>query len=272
VKPAPFDYHDPDTVEEVLDLLAEHGDDAVVLAGGQSLVPLLNLRLARPSIVVDLRRLPVEHAVLDDGVVRVGATVTLTALLAARDVGLLGTGLAEALRAIGHPQIRNRGTVGGSLAHADPAAELPAVLLGLDGTVTLRSRSGQREVAAAQLFDGPYSTIRASDELLVSVCFPIFDGASTTIEVARRPGDFALVGVFVARREHEARIAAFGVGDRPVRLTAVEEAVAGGAGSADAVELTRRAIAPGDDIHASGAYRRDVAGTLVARALRRLAA
>ena len=133
--------------------------------------------------------------------------------------------MAEALRMIGHPQIRNRGTVVGSIAHADPAAELPAVLLALDGVVTLRSRSGERQVAAAEFFDGPFSTARQADELLTSVTLPIFDGPSTTIEVARRPGDFALVGVFVAHREGDARIAAFGVGDRPVRLRSAEEAV-----------------------------------------------
>jgi carbon-monoxide dehydrogenase medium subunit len=272
VKPAPFAYHDPDTVEEVLDLLAEHGDDAVVLAGGQSLVPLLNLRLARPSILIDLRRLPVEPPALDEGAVRVAAIVTLTGLLAAPELGALGAGLAEALRAIGHPQIRNRGTIGGSVSHADPAAELPAVLLGLDGTVTLRSRSGRREVAAAELFDGAFSTTRRADELLTSVTLPIFDGPSTTLEVARRPGDFALAGVFVARRDHEARIAAFGVSDRPVRLAAAEKAVAAGADPADAAALARQAIAPRDDVHASGAYRRHVAGALVARAVQRLVA
>jgi carbon-monoxide dehydrogenase medium subunit len=272
VKPAPFAYHDPDTVEEVLDLLAEHGDDAVVLAGGQSLVPLLNLRLARPSIVIDLRRLPVEPPALDNGAVRVGSIVTVTGLLAAPVLGELGAGCAEALRAIGHPQIRNRGTVGGSLAHADPAAELPAVLLGLNGSVTLRSRSEQREVAATELFDGAFSTTRRPDELLTSVTLPILDGPSTTLEVARRPGDFALAGVFVAHHGHEARIAAFGVGDRPVRLAAAEEAAAAGAEPGEAAELARQAIAPRDDVHASGAYRRHVAGTLVARAIERLAA
>ena len=272
MKPAPFDYYDPDSVEEVLDLLAEHGDDAAVLAGGQSLVPLLNLRLARPAVVIDLRRLPVDAPVLDDGAVRVGATVTVTGLLSAPELEVLGPGVGEALHAIGHPQIRNRGTVGGSLAHADPAAELPAVLLALDGTVTLRSRSGQREVAAAQLFEGHFSTSRRPDELLISVTFPRFDGPSTTVEVARRPGDFALVGVFVARRDGETRIGAFGVGDRPVRLAAAEEAAGAGAAPRDVAEIVRGALDPRDDIHASGAYRRHVAGTLVARALERLAA
>jgi carbon-monoxide dehydrogenase medium subunit len=272
VKPAPFDYHDPDTIEEVLDLLAEHGDDAAVLAGGQSLVPLLNMRLARPAVVVDLRRLPVAAPAVEDGAVRVEATCTVTGLLAAAEVGQLGTGVVEALQEIGHPQIRNRATVGGSLAHADPAAELPAILLGLGGTVVLRSRSGERQVPAAELFDGPFSTTRRADELLTSVTFPILDGPSTTMEVARRPGDFALVGVFVARHAGEVRIAAFGVGGRPVRLQVAEEGAAAGATPRDVAQTVRDALDPRDDVHASGAYRRHVAGTLVGRALERLAA
>jgi carbon-monoxide dehydrogenase medium subunit len=272
VKPAAFDYHDPDSVEEVLDLLAEWGDDAAVLAGGQSLVPLLSLRMARPAVVVDLRRLPVEVPATVGGTVRVGATVTMTGFLAAPEIGRLGGGVREALRAIGHPQIRNRGTIGGSVAHADPAAELPAVLLALDGAVTLRSRSGVREVQAAELFDGSFSTNRRPDELLTAVTFPIIAGPSTTMEVARRPGDFALAGTFVARRDGEVRIAAFGVGDRPVRLAAAEVAAATGATPRDVAELARGALAPRDDIHATGTYRRHIAGVLVARALERLAA
>ena len=142
---------------------------------------------------------------------------------------------------IGHPQIRNRGTVVGSIAHADPAAELPAVLAALDGVVSLRSRSGERQVAAADFFDGPFSTARQADELLTSVMLPAFDGPSTTIEVARRPGDFALVGVFVAQRQGDARIAAFGVGDRPMRLRGAEEAVnAGAAPGGDRPARSRR--------------------------------
>jgi carbon-monoxide dehydrogenase medium subunit len=272
MKPAPFDYHDPETVEEVVDLLADRGDDAVVLAGGQSLVPLLNLRLARPAVVVDLRRLPKEMPIVVEGGVQIGAMVSVTDLLAAPVSERLGAGVAQALRMIGHPQIRNRGTVVGNIAHADPAAELPAVLAALDGVVTLRSRSGERQVVAADFFDGPFSTARQADELLTSVMLPAFDGPSTTIEVARRPGDFALVGVFVAQRQGEARIAAFGVGDRPMRLRGAEEAVNAGAAPAEIARLVRDALDPQDDVHASGAYRRHVAATLVTRALEQLAA
>jgi CO/xanthine dehydrogenase FAD-binding subunit len=272
MKPAPFDYHDPDSVEEVVDLLAERGDDAVVLAGGQSLVPLLNLRLARPAVVVDLRRLPLEAPTIDGDVVRVGATVTITSLLAAPAVGRLGAGVGEALRAIGHPQIRNRGTIGGSLAHADPATELPAVLVALDGAVTLQSRSGVRQVGAADLFEGPFSTTRRPDELLTSVTLPISHGRSTTMEVVRRPGDFALVGTFVATSPGRVRIAAFGVADRPVRLPDAEAAAEAGVSPNEVAALVRDMLDVRDDVHATGAYRRHVTGTLVARSLARLAA
>jgi carbon-monoxide dehydrogenase medium subunit len=174
MKPAPFDYHDPHSAEEVVTVLAARGDDADVLAGGQSLVPLLNLRLARPAVVLDLRRLPTEAPTIADGTVQISATVTVTNLLAAAVVGSLGEGVVEALRMIGHPQIRNRGTVVGSIAHADPAVELPAVLLALDGVVALRSRSRERRVPAADFFDGPFSTARQADDLLTSAALPVF--------------------------------------------------------------------------------------------------
>jgi carbon-monoxide dehydrogenase medium subunit len=272
VKPAAFEYFDPDSVEEVLDLLAEHGEDAVVLAGGQSLVPLMNLRLVHPAVVIDLRRLPVEPPTARPEEVRVGSTMTVSALLAAAELSRLGSGVTEALLSIGHVQIRNRGTVGGCVAHADPAAELPAVLVALDGVVNLRSASGEREVSAGDLFEGPFATSRRPDELLTAVSFPVLAGRSTTLEVARRPGDFALAGVFVALDGTRARIAAFGVGDRPVRLREAEAAVAAGSRPGEVAAIVRGALDPRDDVHASGAYRRHVAGTLVARALEALAA
>jgi CO/xanthine dehydrogenase FAD-binding subunit len=270
MKPALFDYHDPESVEEAVELLAEWGDDAAVLAGGQSLVPLLNLRLARPAAVIDLRRLPVAPPAHVGDVVHVGATVTVTQLLASAELASLGAGVEQALGEIGHPQIRNRGTVGGGIAHADPAAELPAVLVALDGAVTFRSRAGSRDVAAGELFEGPFATSRRPDELLVSVALPVLDATSATVELARRPGDFALAGAFVARGPAVARIVAFAVADRPVRLVEAEEALAGGAPVDEVAALVRGALEPRGDIHASGAYRRDVTGTLVQRALERL--
>ena len=161
MKPAPFTYHDPPSLDGVLAALAEHGDDAAVISGGQSLLPLMNLRLARPEVVIDPRRVPGLRgiSVTDDAVV-VGAMTTASELLEDPAVGLALPGLTEAVACIGHSQIRNRTTIGGSLAHADPAAELPAVLAGVEGDVLLTSTSGERRVPAAELFDGPFSTTR----------------------------------------------------------------------------------------------------------------
>jgi aerobic carbon-monoxide dehydrogenase medium subunit len=266
MKPAAFEYRAPDTLEGCLDVLAEEGDDAAVIAGGQSLVPLLNMRLARPAVVVDPRKVAALRARLPGG--RVGALVTATEL---EDDPILG----PAVRHIAHPQIRNRSTIGGSVAHADPAAELPAALLALEGSVVLRSRAGgERVVAAADFFDGPFLTARRPDELLVAVDLgPDVAGARTTVvEVARRPGDFALVGTFAARvADGRWRIALFGVGGRPVRATAAEAAAADGAPAVDVAAAVRAEVAPSGDVHASASYRRHVAGVVVQRALEALA-
>ncbi|MCB0993783.1 MAG: FAD binding domain-containing protein [Acidimicrobiales bacterium] len=281
MKPPPFEYLDPATLDEALDLLAEAPDDSAVIAGGQSLVPLLNLRLARPERVVDPRRIERFHELrVDHTGVHAGALVTAGDLErhpACRDV----SGLAEALALIGHPQIRNRTTVGGSIAHADPAAELPALLLATDGSVTLHSRAlGERVVAASALFEGPFTTCRRSDELLTSVTIPAVAGRVTVLEVAARPGDFATVGVVVGAllddgTVAEARIVAFGVAGTPIRLSGVEQQLIG-APAEHAPDLASTAVreqldAAGDE-HTSADYRRHVAGTLVARALRQLCA
>ncbi len=270
MKPAAFEYRAPDTIAGCLEVLAEVGDDAAVIAGGQSLVPLLNMRLARPLVVVDPRRVASLRARPGPG--RLGALVTAAAL---EDDPVVGT----AVRHIGHPQIRNRTTIGGSLAHADPAAELPAVLVALEGAVVLASRDGgERRVAAVDLFDGPFQTTRRPDELLVEVDLapPASMGAApglrtTVVEVARRPGDFALVGAFVARSaDGGCRIALFGVGSRPVRAAAAEAAVVAGAPPGEAAALVAESLEPASDVHASAAYRRHVAGVVVCRALEAL--
>jgi aerobic carbon-monoxide dehydrogenase medium subunit len=285
MKPAPFSYHDPATLDEALSLLAEHGDDAVVLAGGQSLVPLLSMRLARPEVVVDPRRVPDLATVTATAQgVRCGAMATTARVELDPAVGRAIPGLVEGLGHVGHPQIRNRGTVGGSIAHADPAAELPALLVALDGTVTLRSATTTRTVAAGDLFAGAFTTARRPDELLTEVWFPAFAGATTVEEVCRRPGDFALAGAVCGLALDgdgpgatvlEARIALFGVADRPVRAHAAEAALAGG--PADGPRITAAAhratadLDPPDDEHAPAAYRRAVAAVVVERALHRLA-
>lgn len=300
MKPAPFDYFDPSTVDEVLDLLGDLGDDAVVIAGGQSLVPLLNLRLAQPGVVIDPRRCTdLRGFTVDDGGLTAGALVTAAELEASPDARAL-PGLHDALRQIGHVQIRNRTTIGGSIAHADPAAELPALLLALDGDVTLRSRDrGERVVAADDLLVGSFMTAKEPDELLTRVRMPRFGGPVAVLELGARPGDFATVGVIVglagpslrsgvlpdapAVTEYaesrggtvtDARVVVFGAGGRAQRIPAAEAALVGGpagAGLDAAVDAVRADTEATGDAHASADYRRHVAGTLVGRAVRSLA-
>src|SRR3954465_2627408 len=198
MKPAPFEYHAPTTVDEVVGLLAEHGDEAKVLAGGQSLVPMLALRLTRFEHIVDLNR-------VDDlrGVSRTNGTLTVKAMTTQRTVehdAAAGEGvplLAQAIPLIGHFQIRNRGTVGGSIAHADPASELPAVALALDAELEIASQRGNRRVPASDFFLGTWTTSVGEDEILAAVHFPVWEGNSgfAVEELARRSGDFALAGV-----------------------------------------------------------------------------
>ena len=197
VKPPPFKYARPESLDEVLGILSEFAGEARVLAGGQSLIPLLNFRLARPAVLVDialvteLRRLEVER-----GVLRIGAAVTQNAVERSSDVARFCPLLQEALPFVGHLQNRMRGTVAGSIAHADPAAEMPAVALALDATMVARSATGVREIPADQFFLGPFTTALAHDEILVEVRFPSSRKARASVaEVAPRSGDFAVAGV-----------------------------------------------------------------------------
>jgi aerobic carbon-monoxide dehydrogenase medium subunit len=277
MKPQPFDYADPESLEEVLGLLAAVGDDAVIIAGGQSLIPLLNLRLARPELVIDPRRV-VELSTFDLGTdgLRAGAMVCAVDLEEHADVDRV-PGLAAALRQIGHPQIRSRTTVGGSVAHADPAAELPALLVALGGQVVLQSTArGERTLGAEEFFLGPLMTAREPDELVTSVWIPAHRGAVTVLEVAKRPGDFAMVGAVVGYGIEndvvaDPRVALFGVAGTPLRARAAEVTLAGSIPGPEsfrqAGDEVRSEINPTSDSHASGDYRRDVAGTLVERAL-----
>lgn len=277
MKPAPFTYLDPPDLDGVLAALAEHGDDAAVISGGQSLLPLMNLRLARPDVVVDPRRVPGLRSIeVDDDAVLVGAMVTASELLADSRVANALPGLAHAVACIGHVQIRNRTTIGGSVAHADPSAELPAVLVGCDGEVVLRSVSGERVVAADAFFDGSFSTTRRPDELVVAVRFAVPPGRTGWDEIARRPGDFALAGLFAAVAVDDgtvtaARLAFSGLGDRPVRAVGAEQSLLGrpldGAGVDACADAVLAEVAPADDVHASAAHRAALAAALVRRLL-----
>jgi CO/xanthine dehydrogenase FAD-binding subunit len=260
VKPAPFDYRAPASVEETLPLLEL---DTAVLAGGQSLVPLLNLRLARPEVVVDINGLAeLDYLRADGGPLRIGAMTRQVALERSEPVRRGWPLLHKAVRLVGHRQIRSRGTVGGSVAHADPAAELPAALLALDASVQLRSAGGARRVAASEFFLGPLYTAREPDELLVEIEVPGQpDGAGAGFaEYARTHGDFATAGAgAVVGPGGHAGIALFGAGPVPVRSEAAEQALASGAGAREAAELAAREV--------EGEHRRALCTELARRAI-----
>ena len=274
------EYEAPTTVAEAIDLLAEHGDEASVLAGGQSLIPLLALRLARPEVLIDINGIDELSGVsVMGGRVAIGA---MTREYVAEESGTVADTvplLAAALPLIGHEAIRSRGTIGGSLAHADPAAELPAVARALDAEFVVRGPSGMRVIPAAQWFEGYLTTSRRPDELLAEVRFPAA-GPGTGVsfeEVARRHGDFAIVGlaaslVLSGGEISEARLAFAGVSDVPVRAAAAEELLVGERPSAELFdEAARRAtedLDPPGDLHGSSDYRKTVAAAVVRRGLR----
>jgi carbon-monoxide dehydrogenase medium subunit len=271
VKPAPFEYHAPESIEEVCGLLAEHGDDAKVLAGGQSLVPMLALRLTHFEHLVDVNRVAHLAGVgRENGTLVVGAGTRQRVL--ERDATLAAAVplLAEATPLIGHFQIRNRGTVGGSLAHADPASEYPAVAVALGAELELAGVGGRRRrVAADDFFLGTWTTAAEPDELLVAAHFPVWPARSgfAIEEVARRHGDFALAGVACAVADGRAGVALFGVGSTPVRARAAEEALVTGASPADVAAAAVAELDPPADVHASAATRVRIARHLVERAV-----
>lgn len=278
MKPPPFRYVRPGSTEEVLQVLAEHGDEAKVLAGGQSLVPLLNFRLARPSVLIDLALVGSLR-----GIERRNGTLVIGAMTRQRDAEVFEVVreacplIPQALAWVGHLQNRNRGTVGGSIAHADPAAELPAVALAMDAEMVVRGTGGERVIPADTFFDGPFTTVLDSDELLTEIRFPVLQGARTTfIELARRSGDFALAGVAAINRgttrNADVALAAMGVGGSATRLPGAEAVVRDRELNDDAMreagEAASAAVDPPTDLHADSEYRRELLGVLVRRALR----
>ncbi|HKB25427.1 MAG TPA: xanthine dehydrogenase family protein subunit M [Methylomirabilota bacterium] len=281
MKPPKFDYHAPTTVDEALALLQRYGGDAKVLAGGQSLMPLLNFRLSRPAALVDLNRIPALAYIREhDGQVRLGAMTRQRTIefdsIVARKLPLL----REATRWVGHLPIRTRGTIGGSIAHADPSAEYPAVLTALEGEVVARGPKGERVVPARDLFRTYLTTSLEPEEILVEVRLPATPaGAGVALEeFARRHGDFAIVGIAAmivreGERCKQARLATAGAGPVPLRLRAAEEILEReGLGDAAIEAAARRAaelVSPDSDIHASADYRRHLTGVLTRRALKR---
>jgi len=280
VKPPLFEYHRAASIDEVVELLAEYADEAKVLAGGQSLVPLLSLRLARPAHLVDINRVAALATIENGNGLTMGALVRHRAVERSDVVGTANPLLAHAVRFIGHSAIRNRGTIGGSIAHADPAAELPAVLLALDGEIEARSVRGTRTIPASALFEGFLTTSLEPDELLTAVrvpAWPVGTGCSVQ-EFSRRSGDFAIVGVAATVRLDgngnvgEARLAFSGVDTQPIRATSAESMLAGATPSddlwADAGREAASPLEPASDIHGSSAYRKHLAGVLAQRALK----
>jgi CO/xanthine dehydrogenase FAD-binding subunit len=285
MKPPRFDYLAPRSLDEALALLAAHGDEAKVLAGGQSLVPLLNFRLVRPTYLVDLNEVAgLDGIRVENGHLVIGAMARQRAVersaLARERCPLI----TEALPQIGHVQIRNRGTIGGSLAHADPASELPAVVAALGGELVLQSTRGRRALKAEQFFRGYLATAAAPDELLVETRVPVTPArtGSAFVEMSRRHGDFAIVGVAATVTVDAAgtctacAIALTGVGGTPVVARAAAGALVGVSPTADTIaDVARRvsdAVEPESDLHASGDYRKHLAGVLTRRALVRASA
>lgn len=263
--PAQFDYIAAESASHAIELLAERGDDAKVLAGGHSLLPMMKLRLATPELLIDIGGLDELAGIsLDDDDLVIGAT-TRHADLAASDLARAEAPLlAYAASQVGDPQIRHRGTIGGSLSHADPSADLPMALVALGGTVVLQGPSGTRAVSADDFFQGYFETALAPDELLTAVRVPRRPGVPWGYQkFVRRANDWAIVGVAAIT----GRIALANMGPKPLRATAAEEALAAGASPAEAAGLAADGTSPGEDIHADREYRRHLARVLTRRAL-----
>jgi len=285
VKPSSFEYLDPRTTEEALALLAEHGDAAKVLAGGQSLLPMLNLRLLRPSQLIDINRVSELSYIESRGSeLAIGAATRQRALERSALIRERCPLLLEAIPYIAHFQIRNRGTIGGSLSHADPAAELPAVVTALGGKVVLKSRDGERVVPAEEFYLGYLTTALRPDELMTEIRLPAqqTDVGVAFLEFSRRHGDFALAAVAACVTTEpngacrSARIVVAGVDGVPYRNPTVEESLVGqpltSATCEEVAQAIGRELSPQEDLHASSEYRRELATVLVARALGKAAA
>jgi carbon-monoxide dehydrogenase medium subunit len=266
--PMPFEYVRAGSADEALSLLASHGDEAKLLAGGHSLIPLMKLRLAAPSVLVDVGRLA-ELSYIRDA----GDHVAVGALTRHHDVEhseLLRSEvpiLAHVAGLVGDPQVRHRGTIGGSLAHGDPASDLPAAVLALGGTLVVRGRDGEREIPSTEFFTGFLETALGPDELLTEIRVPKVAGAGWSYQkFNRRALDWAIVGV-AAVRNGTTGVALVNMGPTPLRATAVEQALAGGAGAAEAAEAAAEGTEPTADLNASPDYRRHLARVLTRRAL-----
>lgn len=279
MKPAAFEYHRPGSAEEAVTVLGRLGDEGRILAGGQSLVPLMNFRLAQPEHVVDINRLAeLDYVRADNGTIRVGALARQSRVENDAEVATRAPLLREALGLVAHPPIRHRGTVVGSIAHADPAAELPSAALCLEATVTVRGVRGDRQIAARDFFLGPFETAVEPGELVTEVAFPAAAPGTghAFVEFARRHGDFAIAGaaVTLALRDGavaDPRVVLCGVGPVPLRAEGAERALAGAQPGEEAIEAAAAAavegVEPPGDMHGGTRYRVGVARAQVRRAI-----
>lgn len=281
MKPPKFDYFAPDSIESALTLMTEHGDDARFLAGGQSLVPMMNFRVAAPSALIDLNGIDALRGIRIDAENRlhIGAMTRTREIELNETVARANPLLAAAAPNIAHIQIRNRGTIGGSLAHADPAAELPGIVLACDAEIQIVGPAGARSVAARDFFEAIFSTALADGEMISTIVFPAWPATRRWAfeEISRREGDFAMVGIAAwfdvddAGKISGAGLAAIGAGDTPLRLASGEKILVGQAPGEDVFAAAAAAaiddLHPGSDLHASADYRREVGGVLVERTL-----
>jgi carbon-monoxide dehydrogenase medium subunit len=280
MKPAPFDYVVPTTIDEACAILAEAGGGAIVLAGGQTLMPLLNLRMSQPFVIVDINRIAelkgIEHV---NGCTRIGPMTRQCEATVSEPLARALPVVVQAVQHVGHHQTRNRGTIGGSIALGEPAAELPATAVALGASFEVRSTRGTRNISAREFYLGPYMTALEADELLTRISFPDWPQGHITLfrEVAQRPGDFALVGLVGAMSAEGGAVARagfawFGMGATPIRAKAAESMLIGQ--SLDRIDPQAAAeeaiadTAPFDDHHASAEYRRTVGRRIFARTLR----
>jgi aerobic carbon-monoxide dehydrogenase medium subunit len=284
MKLPPFEYACPTSVSEAVALLASHEGEAKPLAGGQSLVPMMAFRVASPSLVVDLRKLAeLRQIKISDEGVTLGAMVRWREILDDARLRTAQPLLVAAVEHVAHYQIRNRGTVGGSIAHADPAAEMPGIVLTCDAKIAVTGKAGARVIDAANFFEGPLMTALKPDEIITEIRLPAWPAKRRFgfQEFARRRGDFALAAALLfydddGGKARDAHVGAIGVADTPVRLPAVEQVLNGSAIDeatiAKAEAAASASVDPSDDIHASGAYRKALVGVMVERALRAAAA
>lgn len=264
--PASFDYEVAESAEHAVALLAEHGDEAKLLAGGHSLIPMMRFRLATPTVLVDVGRLDdLRYINADNGTISIGALTRHSELEHSELLAQSCPMMASVAALVGDPAVRHRGTLGGTLAHSDPASDLPAAVLALGGTIVARGPSGDREIAATDFFTGYFESALADDEMIVEVRVPASDAGWNYQKFNRRAQDWAIVGVAVA--DAGAGVSLVNMGSTPLRASAVEAAVASGASAADAAAVAAEGLQPPSDLNADADYRRHLARVFTQRAL-----